>query len=199
MKTLAQCIKLRPVPVATTASEPSSSKGLVSSAEPFNALLLANPKFGLTIDELRSDLHPEFLAGGFVEFDISFLPSGDIIVKPLPTHFLASHKLELSIQSLKSAVAKKVKQLDLAKDTVMCAVDGSSNVVRREDYGVSGGGWSQVAKGVGRRVVEREREVGYQSGFAVLGRAGGKEKGREVKREETVDDWEREVEGWGDS
>ncbi|TVY43166.1 FKBP12-associated protein-like protein [Lachnellula occidentalis] len=193
MKTLSQCIKLKAIPVA--APEPSN-KGLVSSAEPFNAFVLSNPKFGLTIDELRTDLHPEFAAAGFEAFDVAFLPSGDIVLKPLPTHFLAAQKLELSLSSAKPSIAKKVTTLELAASTTLCAVDGSLNVARREDDNASGGGWSQVAKGAGRKLVAREKEVGHKSSFTVLG-----SKKREQKREEVADDWEREVEkeGWDDA
>merc|ERR1711964_243914 len=71
MKTLSQCVKIRAAPVA----EASVSKPLVTSAEPWNAFLLCNPKFGITIDELYSDLKPEFATAG-IDFEISFLPSG---------------------------------------------------------------------------------------------------------------------------
>ncbi|TVY26077.1 FKBP12-associated protein 1-like protein [Lachnellula hyalina] len=193
MKTLSQCIKLKAIPVA--APEPSS-KGLVSSAEPYNAFVLSNPKFGLTIDELRTDLHAEFSAAGFEAFDVAFLPSGDIVLKPLPSHFLAAHKLELSLSSAKSSIVKKVQALELAASTALCAVDSSLNVARREDDNASGGGWSQVAKGAGRKLAVREKEVGHKSSFTVLG-----SRKRESKKEEVADDWEREVEkeGWDDA
>ncbi|TVY55501.1 FKBP12-associated protein 1-like [Lachnellula cervina] len=193
MKTLSQCIKLKAIPIA--APEPSS-KGLVSSAEPYNAFLLSNPKFGLTIDELHTDLHSEFAAAGFEAFDVAFLPSGDIVLKPLPTHFLAAQKLELSLSSAKPSIVKKVKALELATSTTLCAVDNNLNVARREDDNASGGGWSQVAKGAGRKVVAREKEVGHKSSFTVLGI-----KKKESKKEEVADDWEKEAEkeGWDDA
>ncbi|RDL40093.1 uncharacterized protein BP5553_00072 [Venustampulla echinocandica] len=192
MKTLSQCIKVRPVP--STSTEPSTSSKLVKSAVPYNAFLLINPRFGLTIDELRSDIQPEFVAGDFHEFNISFLPSGDVVVQPLPAHFLPGQKLEANLLSMQVAVANKIKSLSLATGTTLCTVDGNLNVLRREDESTAeSGGWSQVAKGAARsRNAPVVGEVGVKSSFTVLGTKLAKK----MKNEEAVDDWEREVEGW---
>lgn len=80
MKTIAQCVKAKPIPVPEPMA--SSSKGLMVHADPFNAFLLSKPKFGLTIEELHADLLPEFTSAK-LDFDISFLPSGDIILRAL--------------------------------------------------------------------------------------------------------------------
>jgi transcriptional repressor NF-X1 len=79
----------------------------------------------------------------------------------------------------------------------LCAVDGSGNVVRREEESAGEVGWSQVAKGMPRKTVVEERGLGSKSSFTVLGIK--KEKKVKEKAEEAVEDWEKEVEGWGDA
>jgi transcriptional repressor NF-X1 len=189
LKTLAQCIKIRPV---AAAAEPATSKPLVVSTELFNAFLLSNPRFGLTIDELHSDLRPEFSVSD-TEFDISFLPSGNIVLKAIPSGSW-HQKIETSLLNHKAAVIKKVTAMKLASAVMLCHVDSNLNVIRKEDDH-AGGGWSQVAKGASASRSVPQARVGAKSAFTVLGHKGVKKVKKEVV-EETVDDWEREVEGW---
>ncbi|CAG8980129.1 hypothetical protein HYALB_00013614 [Hymenoscyphus albidus] len=205
MKTLSQCIKLRPAPVA---AEPTSLvKSLVANAEPYNAFLVLAPRFGLTIDELHTDIQPELALAGFTASEISFLPSGDIVIKPLLATFTPSQKLEKDLSGIKGAVSKKISSLGFGAGSTLCAVDGSLNVLRREDESESGkGGWSQVAKGTMRKTAPVVRDVGVRSSFTVLGNKGmggsvgnSKKSVKKIKKEvqgEAVDDWEEAVEGW---
>ena len=192
MKTLAQCAKIRPI--TSTVVEPAPVK--TSSKEPWNAFLLSTPKFGLTIEELHAVLNPEFAAAE-LDFEILFLPDGDVVLHAL-TSGSWLQKIDHALVTLKPAVSKKVSALKLAGAVALVAVDGSGNVVRREDEG-TGGGWSQVAKGTARKVVVEERGVGTKGGFAVLGRKERKGKENEKKDVEVTEDWEKEVEGWGDA
>ncbi|KAG9235089.1 hypothetical protein BJ875DRAFT_282569 [Amylocarpus encephaloides] len=197
MKTLSQCIKLRPARVA----EPvSSGKSLVANAVPYNAFLLVAPKFGLTIDELHGDIRADFTTAGFDEFGISFLPSGDIVVRPTLAHFTPPQKIEASLSSMKIAISKKISAFGLAAGSTICAVDSSLNVLRREDESASAaGGWSQVAKGPGRKTAPVVKDAGTKSSFIVLGNKTREKKEKVVKTEEdAVEDWEREVEAWGE-
>jgi transcriptional repressor NF-X1 len=186
MKTLAQCFRTKPAVV----SEAPASKGLVSSGEPFNAFLLSNPRFGLTIDELYADLLPEFSAAD-MDLDISFLPSGDIIVKSRPSRSWVKMTDNFLI-NMKPNVAKKIKLKDLASSATLCAVDSSLNVVRREDDH-AGGGWSTVAKGASASRTVPQASVGTKSAFTVLGSKSVLRKKRETSVE-AVDDWEKEAE-----
>jgi transcriptional repressor NF-X1 len=199
MKTLAQCVKLRPVvaDVPTTANKP-----LVNNAEPFNAFLLTNPRFGLTIDEVRVDFAPEFAASG-LEFDVSFLPSGDVVLRALSSGSWLQ-KLDSTLLGLKPAISRKVSSLTLASSTSLCAVDANLNVVRKEDENAGSGGWSQVAKGGSGVKKMVDTSVGSKSLFTVLGTSlkAKKEKESEKKKvvvEDAVEDWEKEVEGWDDA
>lgn len=194
MKTLAQCAKIRPV--TTTVVEPAAASK-VGNKEPWNGFLLMNPKFGVTIEELHSDLKEEF-AKAELEFTIEFLPSGDVVLHAA-NNGSWTQKLDQTLISLRPAVSKRVSGLKLASSVSLCAVDASNNILRKEDDNSAGeGGWSQVAKGTARKVVVEERGVGGKGGFAVLGTK--KENKREKKvAEEAVEDWEKEVEGWGDA
>jgi transcriptional repressor NF-X1 len=191
MKTLAQCVKIKQVESAPIAS---LSKGLVRTAEPYNAFLLKNPKFGLTIDELSAALQHEFISAG-VEFEISFLPSGDVVLKALPSGSWLQ-KVETTLVTLKPIVDRRVtSSIDpLASAVVLCIVDTSLNVVKREDDS-TGGGWSQVAKGASSSKAPVTENMGYKSSFTVLGKSALIKKKKQVA-EEAPEDWEKEVEGW---
>jgi transcriptional repressor NF-X1 len=191
MKTLAQCVKLRP---AGAAPVPSSSKQLVRTAEPYNAFLLSNPKFGLTIDELSSTLQEDFITAG-LEFEISFLPSGDVVLKAVPSGSWLQ-KVEPTLITLKPTVTKKVVSLvdPLASAVTLCVLDSNLNIVKREEDSTVGG-WSQVAKGVTKQRAPVRENVGYKSSFTVLGKSALSKKKKEVT-EEAPEDWEQEVEGW---
>lgn len=199
-KTLAQCVKAKPI----AAVEPLLSKTLVSNAEPWNGFLLSDPRFALTIDEIRAELATDFASGG-LEFDVHFLPSGDIALRALPSGSWLQ-KVDAVLTSLKPSITKKVTSLKIASSATLCAFDSNINVIRKEEQNAgSSGGWSQVAKGGNgvRRVVEQS--VGKKSSFTVLGKmkpdTGGekvKVKEKAIKQEDAVEDWEKEVEGWGD-
>ncbi|KAM3066891.1 FKBP12-associated protein [Clarireedia jacksonii] len=187
-KTLAQCVKVKPA----TAPEATSSKQLVTTAEPFNAFLLLNPRFGLTIDEIHTDLQPEFASSG-LDFDVSFLPTGDVVLRGKPSASWHT-KVDAALNAMKSTVSKKVKALDLASSVLLCSVDSSLNVVRKEEDHLAGG-WSQVAKGASASKAPAKPDVGVKSSFTVLGSKTLGKKKKSLERD-AVDDWEKEVEAW---
>ncbi|OBT62918.1 hypothetical protein VE03_07891 [Pseudogymnoascus sp. 23342-1-I1] len=191
MKTLSQCLKLRPV-VEAPKNAPAST-GI-----PFNALLLANPRFALTLDELRAAVASDPATAQIAGWKIEFLPSEEIVVRASP----ADGVDEATLLRLKPAVTKVVLEKELAGAVALCAVDASLNVARREDTG-AGGGWSQVVKGapVKKRVIDEWAASGKNS-FTVLGsKAAGKkkekEKGKERERQESVvENWEDAAGAW---
>ncbi|OBU00165.1 FKBP12-associated protein [Pseudogymnoascus verrucosus] len=194
MKTLSQCLKLRPV-VEAPKNAPATT------GVPFNALLLANPRFALTLDELRAAVASDPATAQIAGWKIEFLPSEEIVVRAS----LADGVDEATLQRLKPALTKVVLEKELAGAVALCAVDASLNVARREDTG-SAGGWSQVVKGapVKKRVVDEWAASGKNS-FTVLGsKAAGKkkekEKGKERERQESVvENWEDAVGAWEES
>lgn len=185
-KTLGQCVTARAAPV----TEANTAKTLVSNAEPWNAFLLANPKFGITTDELYADLRPVFAQAG-IDFEISFLPSGDVVLKPLSAGSWLI-KIDKELGALKGPVRTKISSLGLASSTALCAVDGSLNILRREDQNPLSGGWSQVAKGRGTSRATPTPSVGTKSSFTVLGRIKRENEKKKIV-EEAVDDWEMEA------
>ncbi|TAQ86125.1 hypothetical protein B7494_g5560 [Chlorociboria aeruginascens] len=178
MKTLGQCSKIK-----TAAPEVPTTKTtavMMSTNENYNAFLLTNPRFGLTIDELNVEI------AEFGAFEISFLPSGDIILKSSSW---------AKLENLKSSLSRKIKGVGLASSVLLCVVDASLNVLQREGEGGSGSGWSQVARGGGNNGIVRTKknEVGVGGKFRVLGK--GKKDGKKDLGE-APEDWEREVEAW---
>jgi transcriptional repressor NF-X1 len=208
MKTLAQCLKIKSIEQPTPAAAST-----VQTTEPFNALLLSNPRFALTIDELRSQLQADLSTAPELSFNISFLPSEEIVLHPSSTSTSTPDTISSTLTRLKPLLSKTITTHSLASNVALCRVDASLNVTRREDDAKSNGGWSQVVKGAPKMVVRRADwgvGVGGKNGFTVLGtkKVGEKEKGdgeRETEwkrkreavrgREETVvENWESVVE-----
>lgn len=190
-KTLGQCVRAKPVVAEAVATAP---KLAMHSREKWNGYLLADPRFGLTIEEIFSDLSPEISSSG-LKFDIHFLPSGDVVLKAGDSGSWIS-KVESQLISLKPAIEKKISKHSLAKKLILCSIDSSFNVLRKDDdeNNSLGGGWSQVAKGGVGGVRKEVPGVGGRSGFAVLGNLKAKKEREEKEKmkvvEEAVDDWE---------
>ncbi|KAI1310320.1 hypothetical protein F5Y03DRAFT_345751 [Xylaria venustula] len=185
LKTLAQCAKIR------ASQEPSTQPATLANdvtTIPYNALLLTNPQFGLTIEELDGALRREYAAHPTVTFNTSFLPSEEIVIKGSGSW--TSQTLEASLTALKPTLQQTVRRLKLAEDVSLCAVDESLNVLRREEGRVQGGsgGWSAV---VGRsaarpKPVVTPTSLPLRSKFVAL----KKEAKKKVEAEPVEDDWE---------
>jgi transcriptional repressor NF-X1 len=200
MKTLAECMRIRAraVPVAPTVTAPDATVArLEAPNDPFNGFLLSSPRFALTIDELRGELATALRSSSTLAFDISFLPSEEIVLKAKPsspTTTITPPSLEGAVKALKSTLAAAVSSKQLAASTTLCALDPSLNILRREsDKSAGQNGWSQVAaKAAGPRMAPRPMAFGSKSSFMVLGRKKKAEEQKKVE-EEVVDDWEEEM------
>ena len=202
MKTLAECLRIR---IAETANAPvvETQKRVRPSQEPYNGFLLTDPRFGLTLEELRADYAPALASTPGLAYDISFLPSEEIVVKARPASAstaISPSALAASIEALKPALLNATTSKRLAASLQLCTLDPSLNILRRElDEAANNGGWSQVAaKGAAPRTWRPEAGVGQKSAFTVLGSKvkGEKKKREEVKKAleaEVVDDWEEMV------
>ncbi|MCJ1309957.1 FKBP12-associated protein [Agyrium rufum] len=208
MKTMAECLRIRqanaaPVSVTTTSL---SSDRKAKNFEPFNAFLLSGPRFGLTIDELRIDISTILANAPGLKFDISFLPSEQIVLKALPASpstTISSAAIESTLKTLMPSLTTYVNCQKLASTVYLCTLDSSLNVLRQQDDAdAPGSGWSQVAAkaAVGPRAAPRLSSIGGKSQFTVLGRAVSERKRREKEEKErreregsVVDDWEEEV------
>lgn len=216
-KTLAQCIKIRNAqaaarPTATgTASTGPSSPTLASAAPslPFNALLLTNPRFALTIEELESALASDLSTHKTLAFTTSFLPSDQVLIRAAPVTSWGSTPaaVEAALSSLKPSVARTISREGLAGAVRLVHADGDLNVLRREADGAgaghsrdgSGGGWSAV---VGRAAAKprsvqppsstaRGGEGRPASGFVSFSKAPRK---KLVQEGEAEEDWEAAAE-----
>lgn len=201
MKTLAECVRIRQAEAALVATvEPP--KKLQSNNEPFNGFLLIQPRFALTIEELRMDLSSILEPVAALAFDISFLPSEEIAIKSRPSSSsitISSDSIAATLRSIKPSILAQVLSKHLAHSVQLCALDSSLNVLRREaDDAASNGGWSQVAaKAAAPRMAPRQMAVGEKSVYTVLGsrlREAKKKKEEEQKaKEAVVEDWEEEA------
>ncbi|KAI1344987.1 hypothetical protein F5Y15DRAFT_364398 [Xylariaceae sp. FL0016] len=189
MKTLAQCAKIR-AGQDTVAPESSADTNLMST-EPYNALLLTSPRFGMTIEDLDSAFKKEYAAYPTIQFNTSFLPSEEVVIKGSGSW--TSKTLESALTALKPNLAQIARRSDLAKDAFLCQVDDSLNVLRREQgRKVQGeGGWNAV---VGRSAA-RPKTVAPASAMPVRSRfvALRKEPKKKIEEEPVEDDWEAAV------
>lgn len=203
-KTLKECVRIQSNAEAAAASLLEEQRRLRSNNEAYNGFLLKHPRFGLTIDTLRSDLTPQFNATPGLAFDISWLPTEEIVIKAKPatpwTRIEAS-AIEAALKAMKAPVAAIVSMKRLAETCQLCTLDASLNILRRglEDEGARDG-WNRVAsKAVGPRSAPQQRAVGEKSVYTVLGSRvkDAKRKQEEDKKalaeEVPVDDWAEEV------
>ncbi|KAK4042415.1 hypothetical protein C8A01DRAFT_13962 [Parachaetomium inaequale] len=199
-KTLAQCLRIAntaaQLGAGASALKPAAPAPSQQQQPPFNALVLKDPRFGLTIDELDAALATELASasrsGPALTFTTSFLPSEEILIKATPnmtaaaiaTSLLAptAQAVETTLSNLKTAVARIVARQGLAGAVALCHVDASSSssssssssesiiITRREgDAAANNGGWSAVAsRGSWRRAAAANRASTAAGGVGVV-------------------------------
>lgn len=205
MKTLAECVRIRASAEASAAPVAEVQKKLQASNETYNGFLLSNPRFGLTLEELRADCAASLDSTPALAYDISFLPSEEIVIKARPASssstVISSSAIETAIKAVKTSISASISSKHLASSIQLCALDTSLNITRREmDDPANNGGWSQVAaKAAAPRTAPRQMAVGEKSVYTVLGSKlrDAKKKKEEMKKakesEIVVDDWEEEM------
>ena len=195
MKTLAECVRIRATAEAASTTVAEAQKKLRTTNEPFNGYLLSNPRFGLTLEELRAEFGIAFASVPSLDFDISFLPSEEIVIKARPVSLSTS--VEPNLKALKSSLSSTITSKHLATSLQLCSLDSSLNILRRElDDAAANSGWSQVAaKAAAPRSAPRTVAVGEKSVYTVLGSKlkDAKKKKEGKKKEVVVEDWEEEV------
>ncbi|KAI4134817.1 MAG: hypothetical protein LQ341_005962, partial [Variospora aurantia] len=202
-KTLKECVRIQSDAEAAAASVLEEQRRSRSNNEAYNGFLLGHPRFGLTFDVLRSELTPQFNATPGLAFDISFLPTEEIVIKAKaasPSTNIQPSAIEAAVKAMKGPVAAIVSTKRLAETCQLCSLDASLNILRRalEDEGASDG-WNRVAsKAVGPRYALPQRGVGEKSVYTVLGSKikDAKKKKEELEKamaeEVPVDDWAEE-------
>ncbi|KAL8754196.1 MAG: hypothetical protein Q9199_004507 [Rusavskia elegans] len=204
MKTLAECVRIRLNAEAAAASAIEEQRRLRSNNEAYNGLLLTHPRFGLTVEEIRSDLSAHLEATPGLAFDISFLPSEEVVIKSKPATYstnISPFSIEAALKAMKPAVASTISNKRLASSCQLCTLDPSLNILRRElDPSGTTDGWSRVAaKAATARSAPKQVGVGEKSVYTVLGSRlkEAKKKKEDMEKakadEPVVDDWEEEV------
>ena len=207
-KTLAQCMRiLRAAAASAAASSARQSTTMAERLPPiqaFNAYLLKDPQFGLTIDELDQSLVAALAAvtrsGPAIKFTTSFLPSDEIVIKATPAGTAAATATSLSVtpQSVeaallaaKPALTTTISRTGLASAVLLCHVDSSLNITRREGTvaSASAGGWNAVAsRGSWRKTAQSQSPIApAPRSFLALKRVSLKKS--EKEKEPVEDDW----------
>ncbi|KAF5620399.1 cysteine-rich NFX-1 [Fusarium tjaetaba] len=148
-KTLAQCVKIRASQVAEAAAaaaiRPPSPP--ILETEPFNALVLTEPRFGLTIEEVNTTLEPDLTSLQGFSFKVDFL-NEEVLIKASVSYsaFLTPAPMEKSLEVLKPRIEQTIRREKLAESVLLCHSDATGAISRREVPLRAGtGGWSAVA------------------------------------------------------
>ncbi|KAI1097817.1 hypothetical protein F4804DRAFT_326492 [Jackrogersella minutella] len=200
MKTLAQCVNIRAPSQQILSTQPkASSSESIPAKQPFNALLLSAPRFGLTIEELTSPLRMQYAAYPSIKFHMSFIPEAVIINGE---DRLRPQDLESSMSALKPIVSRTVKSLGLAQGVSLCHVDDKLNILRNEKDEEDGmakgdGGWSAVMRRSARSTPAAAapplQPVSSRNNFIALRKAPKKAE-EKTTEEDVEDDWEAAAE-----
>jgi transcriptional repressor NF-X1 len=191
-----------------TTETKAKSKASNVVGDPLNALLLTHARFGLTVEELRAAINPSLSTSGTgLQFDISFLPSEEIVLVPLQQQASSERALEATLANLKTAFVKALTTPNFLGRLQLCRVDDSLNIERRESDSASSG-WSQVAAKAAAPRRDAPRDSLFsgprnRNNFAVFSTAASKKKAigeetgkaesskvKRVQRQDSVDeDW----------
>ena len=199
MRTLADCARTRqrqqriaPAPAATSAAtlrpKPSNTSG-----DPYNAFIILNPRFALTVEEVNVVLKSVLATTSFrLELEVNFLPSEAVALKPPRAACLAipDRELQTMLASIKEPLSQAFIAHKIGGNMQLARLDSSLNVQRKESDIGPGSGWSQVAasKGIPLRQLPRGTPFGSKGGFAVLSLSSTRKK--EKKPVEVAEDWE---------
>jgi transcriptional repressor NF-X1 len=197
MKTLAECARIRQIQRAITASAAAEAPKKIKASnivgDPLNAFVIKNARFGLMAEELRTVINPVISMSG-MQFDISFLPSEEVILKPLQQTIVPERALEASLTAIKPDLSKVVSAHSFGR-IQLCRIDDSLNILQLESDNANSG-WSQVAAKAAapRRAAANDLILSSSKNkFTVFSTATikGKNKKMPLKQETSVEeDWE---------
>ena len=207
MKTLAQAARIKRAQLNISTPINSAPERKADEVKhDYNGLLLTEPRFALTEDELRPLIKK---SAPITEFDIVFL-SNDQGVAVLPTMSSdnSAHLVTL-LTSIQPTVAAEVAKHDMGASIVLCKFDTSDLEPKIVDQlgkqaPALANGWSQVAaKRAVPMAAPQIKPVGQRPIYTVLGSRLAEAKKKKQENEEVlrrkaqaqnvVDDWEKEI------
>ncbi len=222
MKTLQQAARIKRAALnigAPIHSVPSTKTTISRGTSPrpdqpkrhWNGILLTEPRFALTENELQPHL---VKAAPATVFDVFFLAEHDqVVLSPSGSSALEGTRQSAELlENVEPRIADEVKKHGLAKDVSLAVFDMSTaaepELIHRKDGKESAlsksgaGGWSQVAaKGSAPVRAPQVQPVGQKPVYTVLGSRLAEAKKKKLENEkklqlqaEVVDDWEEEVE-----
>lgn len=151
-KTITQCIKIRDQQAAEAAAVAAAKAAITppeAKADPFNALVLISPRFGLTVDDLQAALGSDLATQPSFHFSFEFLPTEEVLIRAGAQYsaFLSPGAVEETLTTLKTSLAETIRHTKLAGNILLCHVDGKNDITRREGpkKQADGAGWSAVA------------------------------------------------------
>ena len=153
-KTIVQCIKIKDQQAAeATAAAAAAARAAApppaAKPDPFNALVLTSPCFGLTSDDLRTALNTDLASQPSFHFSFEFLPSEEVLIRAAAQYsaFLSPGAVEQTLSTLKVSLAETVRRAQLGGNILLCHVDGRNEITRREEpkRHADGAGWSAIA------------------------------------------------------
>jgi len=203
-KILAECVRIRAAQRAAAGSAATSDNESANKARanevghPYNGYIITNPRFGLVVEEVKTEIAKVIPPNLPVQFDIEFLPNEEVILKAM-TRTLDSHALETMLKEYKPSLATAIAGKTIGT-LQLCHTDTSLNVTRRESDSTAGDGWSRVAaKGAAPKRLDPRSNFAARNAFSALGGENSgkvtfstKKKSKPPVKvaEPVVDDWE---------
>ena len=204
MRTLAECARTRqvqqrlapaPAPVASSSTSMLRSKPSNVNADPYNAFLMLNPRFALTVEEISPVVKSVLAKTSFrCELEITFLPGDAVALKPPLAARLSipERDMQTMLESIQTPLSQAFTAQSIGK-IQLARLDSSLNLVHKESDVGPGSGWSQVvaSKGVPLRQVQKSTTFGNKGGFAVLSLSSSRKKKKEKEVPvDVAEDWE---------
>lgn len=171
-KSLSTCVQIRAKQAAEEAAKP---KPLLESEplqpeEPFNALLLTQVNFGLTIDDIHKSLEPIVATQSFTISHVEFLPGDEVLLRLMATYSASASGLEAVLSSLRDKLKPDCVDKKIADDIILAAASSSERVLRRERAAKPDPqGWSVVA-GRAKKPTMKDEDAPVKTGKMTLGR-----------------------------
>ncbi|RAR01197.1 single-stranded nucleic acid binding r3h [Stemphylium lycopersici] len=199
MRTLADCARTRqiqqriaPAPAPSAAPAPTLRPKQNANVDPYNAFLILNPRFALTIEEVTPIVKSVLSTTSFrCELEVTFLPGEAVALKPPLAARLSIPEgdMQAMLESIQAPLSQALTAQSIGR-IQLARLDSTLTVLRKESDAGPGSGWSQVAasKGIPLRQVQKSTPFGNKGGFAVLSLSSKKKK--DEAPVEVAEDWE---------